>query len=519
MSASPWWIWRPVQERLIAFGQALIAPLGQKYRIVLKPGQSFCSPEHHQIQIDPESFPGEPPRVQFLATQGVVVHEAGHALFSNAWPEQNADALCRLANFVEDERVERLMRRLYPGVAEVLDLRCRLRLAQSLEQVEPLPPAWQAFGACLVWRWAKRQRLSQRKMSAALKFDAEALALWRKIRRLVEEAWDAPDTAAVIELARRILDLLGIPPATPTLPFALPEEAAASDIPRRRGHAPLPAPDAPDEGYQPAPAEAGAEVDQDAGGDEHLQAEPYLDLEAQALPCARQLFDVLQLPEPDVRPSPTQWRGRYSFRQEMRTPETPCLQAASPARAARSLAVFVLVDRSGSMEKVEADVRLALMALYLAATQLGVPTGIAAFGANHDADEARLTFSIASLKPYATEAAKALIAGYRGTTDYEFLDWGLTLAEAELTARPERRKLLIVIHDGDPIYAGWRGDDRKRSLAHRRQLEAQGIAVIGVYLGDEEADAAKLRQLFEWLIVTAPEQLPERLGDLLQALI
>ena len=82
MSASPWWIWRPVQERLIAFGQALIAPLGVKYRILVRPGQSFCNAEHRQIQIDPESFPDEPPRVQFLATQDVIVHEAGHALFS-----------------------------------------------------------------------------------------------------------------------------------------------------------------------------------------------------------------------------------------------------------------------------------------------------------------------------------------------------------------------------------------------------------------------------------------------------
>jgi hypothetical protein len=107
MSASPWWIWRPVQERLIAFGQALIAPLGLKYRILIRPGQSFCNAEHRQIQIDPESFPDEPPRVQFLATQGVMVHEAGHALFSHAWPEQNADVLCKLSNILEDERAPR----------------------------------------------------------------------------------------------------------------------------------------------------------------------------------------------------------------------------------------------------------------------------------------------------------------------------------------------------------------------------------------------------------------------------
>jgi hypothetical protein len=404
-------------------------------------------------------------------------------------------------------------------VAGVLDLRCKLRLAQSLAGVEPQPPQWQAFGACLVWRWAKRRRLSQKKMLAALKFDAAGLALWRRIRVLVEEAWDAPDTATVITLARRILDLLGIPLETPTLPFALPDEAAGSDIPRRRNRAPLSEPAEPSEDYQPAPAEPGAEVDQDAGGDDYLQPEPYLDLEAKAQPHARQLSEALKLPAPDVQPAPSEWRGRYSFRQEIRTPETPCLQIAAPARAARSLALFVLVDRSGSMEKMETEVRLALMTLYLAATELNVPIGIAAFGADDDREEARLTFPIAPLRPFATEMAKALIAGYHGQTDYEFLDWGLRVAEAELLARPERRKFLVVIHDGQPIYAGRRGNDWQRSLDHLHRLETSPITVLGVYLGHSESDREKLGQLFQWLTVTTGEELSDRLGDLLQALL
>ena len=170
------------------------------------------------------------------------------------------------------------------------------------------------------------------------------------------------------------------------------------------------------------------------------------------------------------------------------------------------------------MDDAGPEVRLALMTLYLAATQLRIPIGIAAFGADSDDDEAALTFPIAPLSSAASEAAKALIAGYSGQTNNEFLDWGLRLAESELASRPERRKFIVVTTDGQPVYSGARGDDWELSLAHLTRLEAQGIVPIGIYLGQDSGDIEKLNRLFMQLIVTAPPQLPERLGDVLRAL-
>ena len=309
-----WWYWRPVQDRLVSFGQALLAPLGRRYRITIKPGRSFCAPEHAWIQVDPQSFPDEPPRVQFEATEGVVVHEAGHALFSDAWPDQEENVLQKMSNILEDERAERAMRQLYPGVAGVLDLRCRLRLSQALANEPDAAPEWQAFNTALVWRWARRCKMSQAKMLAALRCGPRAARFWRKIRPLVEQAWDAPDTATVIELARRILEILGIPPEQAETPLVLLLDPG-DGIPVRRTDSPLPRPEGPTTARQPAPPEPGAEVDLKPGGDAFTEPEPYEAVETEARRLAGEMAEALKLPEPEVRLRPDEWRGRYSFRQ------------------------------------------------------------------------------------------------------------------------------------------------------------------------------------------------------------
>jgi nitric oxide reductase activation protein len=91
-------------------------------------------------------------------------------------------------------------------------------------------------------------------------------------------------------------------------------------------------------------------------------------------------------------------------------------------------------------------------------------------------------------------------------------------AERQLLARPERLKVLVVIHDGQPVYHGSRGDDWELSRHHLRQLETHGLTPIGVYLGHSADDERKLSQLFRWLVVCNGEQLPDKLGDLLRCL-
>ena len=87
----------------------------------------------------------------------------------------------------------------------------------------------------------------------------------------------------------------------------------------------------------------------------------------------------------------------------------------------------------------------------------------------------------------------------------------MQLAERSLLARPERRKFLLVIHDGQPT-----SQDFSLSLESLLAMERKGITPIGIFLGENPEDA--LRQLFPRLVVTEGHQLPEKLGMLFKSL-
>ena len=73
---------------------------------------------------------------------------------------------------------------------------------------------------------------------------------------------------------------------------------------------------------------------------------------------------------------------RYSYRQELRSPNSPYLLRQGHRYSSCQLALYPLVDRSGSMKEIETEVHLALISLYLTATDLEVPTGGAFFGSH-----------------------------------------------------------------------------------------------------------------------------------------
>ena len=345
--------------------------------------------------------------------------------------------------------------------------------------------------------------------------------MWHEIKPLVEEAWTAPNTSRVIEIAREILATLEIPEgyALPDLSIFQIAVGAGDDIPEERDGKPLPFPVAAFDGASPG---QGTDFDDESiptpNGDDITQPAPYAELEDAATPLARQLVDALKIPQPHIRPLPHEWRGRYSFRQEVRTPAMPHLRRAGVGREKDDIVFYVLVDRSGSMGIIDEPVRLALMTLYLAATELGIPLGMAYFGEYRDGIIDDLVLEVSSVRARAAEETKSLIAGFRGVTGAEFLNWGLALAEKALLPRPERRKVLLVLHDGEPVYKGALGNDYQMSLERLRSLERQGITPIGLYLG-EGGNIAQLEALFTRLVITSGERLPEKFGSMLMSLV
>jgi nitric oxide reductase activation protein len=164
------------------------------------------------------------------------------------------------------------------------------------------------------------------------------------------------------------------------------------------------------------------------------------------------------------------------------------------------------------------DVQLALMTLYLAATSAAVPIGIAFFGSGDHRGSTDRVFEVTPISSGSKEEVKALIAGYEGITGAEFLHWAIQKGEANLAARSESKKVLIVIHDGKPVYKEEDGDDWELSCTRLLNIECRSITPVGVYLGNNPEDLVQLKTLFPRFIHTTGNALPERLGLLLRGL-
>jgi len=163
---------------------------------------------------------------------------------------------------------------------------------------------------------------------------------------------------------------------------------------------------------------------------------------------ARRILDILELPEdveiPDwleevleVQVVPHEYRGRYSYRQEQRTPDTPNLACIQVGYRVPSSAWGIVVDRSGSISTMLKPLQQGLMAVHLALEELALPHRIAAFEGN------------ALLKDFGdtSPVPRALIAGLQGMTTFRVMPTPRPTFEA-LTARPEEVKVLLLLHDG-----------------------------------------------------------------------
>jgi len=513
---APWWIWRSVQKRLIKWTLLLLG--GKKYAVELttKIETGAHYPDLKRIEVNPEMFVRESIDVQFRATQGLLLHEVGHARYTDGWPEQKENVLCELVNMLEDHRIEQNMSVAFPGGAPALTLLGDLvyREVRGLES----KPEYKALDACLAWRWA-HTRSDEREMFKRLNMlkDEVSRDLWSKIRPLVEDAWKAPDTHEVIRLARDILAILHIPES---LPPRRVKGVSLDGVPIHRGDDD-PALSTPTGSEIDGPGLDGIprETKEHHAGDGRswTRPQPYIALEDAARPLAKRIIETLQEPHPNVRPRADTTSGRYVYRLEARDWERPFQRRAEIGRAPRSLALHLLVDWSSSMRGSAAGVKLALMALHLATEQLGIPHAITFFGAGRDAPPDERIETIVAFNER-SEWPKALIAGYEPSAGNEYLFAALDRAISDLQARSERDKIIVCLHDGQPVWSGREGRDWDLSVARLKLAEQKGIKSIGLFLGEGEEELRKMQRLFPRLIATTPDRLPEKLGSMLISL-
>ena len=139
------------------------------------------------------------------------------------------------------------------------------------------------------------------------------------------------------------------------------------------------------------------------------------------------------------------------------------------------------------------------------------------FGAGRDAAPNERIETLVSFNNRG-EWPKALIAGYEPSAGNEYLFAALDRAIRDLQARSERDKLILCVHDGQPVWSGREGRDWDLSVARVKLAEQKGLRVIGLFLGEGEEELHKMQRLFPRLIATTPDRLPEKLGAMLISL-
>jgi hypothetical protein len=526
----PWYEWQPNRVRLETWARFKARENFRTLRFDPKfPYPGAHLPQTHTIVINPLTI-GKTPTGQWRASRGIAFHEVGHINFTEGGLG-DTNLLHWLANALEDQRVEWLMLAEDPAVLRDLVFvhRAIWRGNKALQMSAKANPD-AVLSACLIYRFEWYLHPKQSKLA----FDAATEVLWDQVRPLVEEAWRATTTARVVEIARQIIQLLGFNEKTsanhlPEFGFGAAEGSGNPEkgqpippdlarLAKRKGILSDPelaegeSKDDQTDPWSEQADESSLDDSDDAlnvpshgagmgGGNLQIVPQPYAELVRLAQPIADRLAAVLVVPTPEAQRAAHPTRGRYSFRQEWRTPDKPFRAKTLPALKP-GLAVEIVGDRSGSMDgdKVKAA-RLGAMALHLACTRANIAHAISLF----EGYQVLLEYGGDN------EMAKALIAGWDAATGTRFGDH-LEQRARKLLARPEKVKAMFVVHDGMPA-------DAEVVVAFQRQYDGR-IFVVGVYLAEapDEDEAQAMRGLFQRVVVATPPELPAKLGALLTAL-
>jgi len=474
--------------------------------------------------------------MQWLCCKAVAAHEVGHARYSGDPPE--GSLLAKLENMLDDERIERGMARLYPILGAYFNLTGDVTWLQppAIDSADDSP--FRVIQAVLLHRWEH----DRPDWESKIQLSETNQARWEKVRPLVEAAWDAPRPEGVIEAAREILRILDLPEDKPEpeipdwLKWLL--ELLADAMKEARGAAggkpeELPS-GAAGEGKGHRPSSTESVDDHLPSGDNpagtRVKPTDYGYLEDAARPYVTRLVAALQLPQPQQDMGHARRGRRLAVRRVIRQLPDPFRARSEIGDAPPKMVVDFLGDRSGSMGSTQrwrydnqADRRLAetnwnskicaarlgVMMFHLALQELGTPHAIHLFD-DH-----------VPIKPQydqGGEMVKALIAGWQGATGEEWVSVSMEERIPKLLARPEPIKVMLVIHDGEPVGTGGKYGSDAHGIRVLQEKYGRRIWFIGVYLGTRQRDIARMRQLFTHLVACEPEQLPDHLGRLLRQL-
>lgn len=204
--------------------------------------------------------------------------------------------------------------------------------------------------------------------------------------------------------------------------------------------------------------------------------------------------------------------GRILRAQDTYRPDNLCYATKKLPGDLPEMALYILVDNSGSMsgERMDAAVRAASL-LYDFAGALNIPVAVAGHSTKGDgvAYYPYADFECADNKDrYRITAMKPCSCNRDGMA--------IETAGALLSERAETVRLLIIISDGQPNHNGYGGEEAKKDIRNIiRKYEGMGIEVIAAGIG---GDGDMLREIYQdrFLDVSDLSRLPATLATLVK---
>jgi hypothetical protein len=583
-SRVPWWYRKEALDALETWVNTLIAPRPYTVRYGVKEGSSvdFGSRE---IVVDPVGGSAHiggarllpvkwgRQRVRTLATLQWLFsrkharHESFHVLFTQ--PCACAPIVHWLLNVLEDERIELQARWYYPPAWADF-----LAYSRLLERHWPLPPLESTsredvlLNACLFSRWDYKR---PRGTASRYLFHSEPEEqFWlQEIRPLVQEAWRAPDTLRVREIALEILRKIGVPQSS------LPEDHVLIEVPDGTGllgsrgsfDAPLailggyasnakatasadPVTGEEDErhGIVTLEEEEGPPSELSAPAELYLLPSDWLEQEVAGEKNALLRALVVPTPEQDEDDEPVGSEFSVEAFVESRG-DRPFRTLSEDAPEHGGLAIILLLDMTTSNggwpgSGIDADgklvpsfadprhrmtsIRPAVMVFELVCPRAGIPLCIGHVGDGGNLEHLPgsperskpgepVTWIRTWQTPRDNEASRYAIAGLYGKYGSERMSPALRAAGRLFDERSEKTKLLLFLCDGEPTDegSGRRGAARVRAAVE--ELRRKGILVYAPYVGNQ-SQIDLVQEIFgvdETIAANPRADLYKRLGRLL----
>lgn len=539
----PWYEWRTVKERLSSWQSLTLLPSAGKYRLDITkdfPRIACCNLETKVVTLNPTRFEGSA-KFQFLMCRMLIGHETGHANYTtikNLDEFKDKRMLFNLINILEDERIERLQAEDNLILARLFDIG-----GDYLWETSPTVDSGKLYfnnpddpqlviRACLLRRWGPIKG----------RFTSKNKELWDQVLPLVKKSWMVSTTEEVKQIAEQILKILNIdenedPESMMNSLGSVIKEISTSleGETDSEGVTRMPKADPEDEEGEDetSNAEGAAAVAEDLSEElrdllkdikdddedkEHnygfspyefgrsVSNAPYYDLYKLALPGAKTLKKHMQIWESTNKRSPESNYGRYSLRRELANPDFPFLRKKQVTKAPPSMCVQAVIDGSGSMGGITGSkimaAKLGLMIATIACRELKIPI------AAHVCPETVPVFDFDNV----SDLGYSRIAGINARSGHERVSWTLEDRAGIIKARPENLKVIIVIHDGHPVYPG----DEERIVEWQHKNPWAYVVGIGLELNPKEQ--TRMSKLFSRLILTDINRFSNDLGRLLAML-